>query len=157
MTRYSFLTTWLLDAPREEVFAVIHDAERYPQWWRGVESVVELSPGDDDGVGSLARYTWKSALPYRLTFDMRVTRVERPHLMAGRASGELDGEGVWRLYEGPGGTAVVYSWAVGTTRPWMNAVAPLLRPAFAWNHDVVMRRGAAGLARRLNARLLAPT
>jgi hypothetical protein len=36
----------------------------------------------------------------------------------------------------------------------MNRLAPLARPLFAWNHDVVMRQGAAGLARLLQAQLL---
>jgi hypothetical protein len=36
----------------------------------------------------------------------------------------------------------------------MNALAPLLRPAFVWNHDWVMRQGGEGLARRLGVPLL---
>ncbi len=36
----------------------------------------------------------------------------------------------------------------------MNLVAPLLRPAFVWNHDVLMTEGGQALARRLGARLL---
>ena len=36
----------------------------------------------------------------------------------------------------------------------MNLLAPLARPIFEWNHDVVMRRGAEGLARLLGARLV---
>jgi uncharacterized protein YndB with AHSA1/START domain len=154
MARYEFLTTWVLDAGIDSVWEAIHDVESYPTWWRGVERVVELEPGDEDGVGSLARYTWRSRLPYTLEFDIRVTEVRRPQIMRGWASGELEGEGVWRLYEGDG-TAVVYAWSVGTTRPWMNALAPLLRPAFAWNHDLVMRQGGEGLARLLGAPLLA--
>jgi uncharacterized protein YndB with AHSA1/START domain len=154
VARYRFLTTWCLDAPIERVFEAIHDTESWPNWWRGVEDVVELEPGDGDGVGSLARYTWKSRLPYRLEFDMRVTRVKRPYEMEGEAVGELTGTGRWRLFEGPA-TAVLYEWDVQTTRPWMNLLAPLARPVFAWNHDWVMRHGADGLARLLGARLLA--
>jgi hypothetical protein len=44
---------------------------------------------------------------------------------------------------------------VATTAPWMNAVAPVARPVFEWNHHAIMRWGAEGLARRLGARLLA--
>jgi hypothetical protein len=36
----------------------------------------------------------------------------------------------------------------------MNALAPLARPVFVHNHDVIMRRGAEGLARLLDARLI---
>ncbi len=154
MADYRFLTTWVLDARREPVFEAIHDSERWPTWWKGVEGAVELEPGDDDGVGSLARYTWKSKLPYRLEFEMRTTRVERPRLLEGRAVGELEGEGRWRFVEQDGITVVLYEWNVATTEAWMRVLAPLLRPLFAWNHDVVMRQGGEGLARLLGAKLL---
>ena len=154
MADYSFITTWLVRAPREEVFQVIWDAERWPEWWRGVQSVVKLEEGDEEGVGSLGRYTWRSRLPYRVEFNTRTVAVERPWYIEGHASGELDGIGRWRLFEEDGICAVVYDWEVSTTRPWMNLVAPLARPVFAWNHDVIMGWGAEGLSRRLGARLL---
>jgi len=153
VAEYTFLTTWCLDAPLDAVWDAIYDSERWPEWWKGVERVVELEPGGPDGVGSVSRYTWKSRLPYRLEFDMRTTRVERPHLIEGVAEGDLDGSGRWRLFDGSG-TAVTYEWSVKTTEPWMNVLAPIARPVFAWNHDVVMRQGGEGLARRLGVRLL---
>ena len=152
--RYAFLTTWLIQADREAVWDVIDDVLAWPQWWRGVVSVAELEPGDEDGVGSLGRYVWKSRLPYRLEFDMRTTRVERPVYMEGSAAGELAGAGRWRLFEEDAATAVLYDWEVETTSRWMNALAPVAKPLFAWNHDVVMRQGGEGLARLLDARLL---
>jgi uncharacterized protein YndB with AHSA1/START domain len=155
MADYSFLTTWVLDAPIDRVWDALYDSEHWPEWWRGVERVRVLEPGDADRVGELSRYTWKSRLPYRLEFDMRTTRVERPHLVEGRAQGELTGDGRWRLFEGAhGSTAVTYEWHVETTERWMNLLAPIARPVFGWNHDWVMKRGGEGLARRLGARLL---
>jgi hypothetical protein len=136
------------------VFQAIWDSEAWPSWWRGVESVVKVEEGDGDGVGSLGRYVWKSRLPYRLEFEMRTTRVERPALMEGQADGELAGIGRWRMFEQDGVTAVVYEWDVRTTAPWMNLLAPIARPFFAWNHDVVMGWGAEGLSRKLGAPLL---
>ncbi|MDX6678012.1 MAG: hypothetical protein QOE31_2064 [Solirubrobacteraceae bacterium] len=157
MAAYSFLTTWCVAAPLERVWEVLSDAERYPEWWKGVRKVTVLEPGGDGGrgVGTLYRMQWRSKLPYSLEFDSRVTRLEPPHLLMGQASGELEGVGVWRLYEGAAGTAAIYSWDVSTTRAWMNAVGPLARPVFAWNHDYVMRQGAHGLAERLGAKLVA--
>jgi hypothetical protein len=136
------------------VWEAIHDAERWPGWWRGVERVVELEPGGEDGVGQRARHTWKSKLPYEITFEVRTTGCERPHLLEGEASGELAGTGRWRMYEGDGTTAVLYEWDVRTTQPWMNLLAPIARPIFAWNHDWVMGNGGEGLARLLGVRLL---
>jgi hypothetical protein len=156
MADYSFLTTWCVAAPIERVWEVLSTAEQYPEWWKGVRSVTVLEPGADDrhGLGTLYRLQWRSKLPYSLEFDSRVTRVEEPHLLEGQASGELEGKGVWRLFSSAAGTAVLYNWDVSTTRAWMNRLAPLARPVFAWNHDYVMRQGAFGLAERLGVELI---
>lgn len=153
--QYRFLTTWLLDGPRDPIWDVLRDASAWPEWWRGVVSVDELDPGDAEGRGSRHMIEWRSKLPYPLTFEFTTDTVERPALMEGRADGELAGTGRWRLFEQDGVTAVLYEWNVQTTRPWMNLLAPVGRPVFRWNHDTVMRWGGEGLARRVNARLLA--
>jgi uncharacterized protein YndB with AHSA1/START domain len=155
---YRFLTTWLLACERERVWEAIYDSEEWPRWWRGVERVVEVTPGDENGVGQLGRYTWRSKLPYELTFDMLTTRVERPRLLEGEASGQLAGTGRWRLFEqegAPAVTAVTYEWNVATTKRWMNLLSPIARPAFEWNHDWVMGHGAEGIAKLLGCELLA--
>jgi hypothetical protein len=58
---------------------------------------MELERGDARGVGCLLRYTWKSLLPYRLTFDMRITRVKPLAAIEAVASGELEGTGRWLI------------------------------------------------------------
>jgi hypothetical protein len=155
VAEYRFLTTWLLEADRERVWDAVYDSERWPQWWKGVLEAEKLEEGDEHGVGQYGRYVWRSKLPYRLEFFVRTTRVEKPHLLEGDASGELAGIGRWRLFEQGGVTAVLYEWNVRTTRPWMNLLAPLARPIFAVNHDYVMRNGGEGIARLLGAPLLA--
>jgi uncharacterized protein YndB with AHSA1/START domain len=155
MAEYRFLTTWLVEAERERVWDAIYESERWPEWWRGVVETEHLAEGDESGVGQVGRYVWKSKLPYKLEFTLRTTRVERPRLLEGAASGELAGTGRWRFFEQNGITAVIYEWDVHTTRAWMNVLAPIGRPLFAVNHDYVMRNGGEGIAKRLGARLLA--
>jgi uncharacterized protein YndB with AHSA1/START domain len=152
---YRFLTTWLLEAEREPVYELIWDSARWPEWWPGVTAAVEIAPGGPDGVGRRGRYEWRSRIPYPVRFEVVATAVERPRLLSGDASGGLEGTGTWRFLEEDGVTAVLYEWNVRTTKPWMNAVAPLAGPIFRWNHDQVMRWGGEGLARRLGCRLLA--
>jgi Polyketide cyclase / dehydrase and lipid transport len=152
---YSFLTTWLLETSREAAWEVLEDVERWPEWWRGVVRVARLDPGKELGEGCCYRVAWRSRIPYELEFDFTVQRVEEPRLMAGEAIGELTGWGRWQLFEQDGVTAVLYEWNVRTTRAWMNAIAPMARPIFAYNHDVVMRWGGEGLARRLGVELVA--
>lgn len=155
MASYRFTTAWLLDAPREDVWEAIWESDRWPQWWRGVVEAVETDPGTPCGVGRRGRYTWRSRIPYPVRFEIVVTEMERPHVLAGEATGELEGTGRWRFFADDDVTAVIYEWNVATTKRWMNALAPFAAPAFRWNHDQIMRWGGEGLARHLGCRLLA--
>lgn len=154
MPSYKFLTVWKLDAPIEKVYEAIHDAGAWPAWWDNIESVEEITPGGDSGIGRTERFTFRTELPYKLRFDLRVTRNERPWLLEGQATGELEGLGRWTLIRQEGGTIVNYLWSVRTTRWWMNLLAPIARPFFARNHDAVMSNGGKSLARHLKAQLL---
>jgi hypothetical protein len=82
---------------------------------------------------------------------METTRVERCHLIEGRATGELEGRGCWRLACTGEATEVTYDWQVAATKPWMKLLGPVARPLFVWNHDVVMEWGREGLLRRVGA------
>ena len=149
MARYRFLSTWAIDAPIEDVWTAIYETERWPEWWRGVQRVTELEPD--------RRYliAWRSRIPYELEFEFTVRHTDAPCEMIGDAAGELAGSGHWRLFDCKGVTAVTYDWNVSTTKAWMNALAPVARPVFEYNHNVVMRWGGEGLARRLDCNLLA--
>ena len=150
MSEYEFITVWNLDASVEPVWNEIKQSETWSEWWKGVIRVQELTPGDGDGLGSIRRSTWKSALPYTLEFDSEIVRIEHHKLIEARAFGELEGTGLWQFFdEGNDKTRVQYDWRVKTTKPWMNFMAPLARPFFKWNHDVIMRWGEEGLKRRL--------
>jgi uncharacterized protein YndB with AHSA1/START domain len=146
---FHLVTDWHLDAPIAEVWRELNQPEHWPEWWRAVKRVVDVAPGDAAGIGAVRRFTWTSALPYELTFDMTVTRVEPNCILEGRARGELDGVGLWTLAAEGTGTHVRYDWRIEVTKPWQRAVAPILRPAFTWNHNVVMAWGFEGLCKRL--------
>ncbi|HXN33006.1 MAG TPA: SRPBCC family protein [Polyangiaceae bacterium] len=152
MAAYDFLSQWFIDAPIGRVFAAIEDAPSWPSWWKAVTRLDVLDHGGPDGIGSVTRCEWRSALGYKLTFDARVTRSAPPRLIEVIATGELVGLGRWTLLPESAGTLVEYRWRVATTKRWMNALAPVLRPAFHYNHAIVMRWGGEGLGRLLGAR-----
>jgi hypothetical protein len=154
MKAYEFVTIWRVAAPIERVWNEIYHSNDWPTWWKGVESVVESRKGYESGVGSIHRYTWKSKLPYRLSFDVETSRIEPPLLLEGIATGELQGRGLWQLSTDGSETIVRYDWKVETTRQWMNLLAPFARPLFKWNHNVVMSWGAKGLSQRLGTRVV---
>jgi hypothetical protein len=80
MAGYEFLTTWLLDAPREDVWDAIWESEEWPSWWRGVVEATEIDPGTPCGVGRRGRYLWRSRIPYPIRFEIVSTVVEPPEL-----------------------------------------------------------------------------
>ena len=152
--QYALTTDWLLDAPIEAIYGALMIPEAWPRWWRYVEAVVLLQPGNADGIGAVRRYTWSSRLPYRLSFEMETTALAKPYRIEGVAWGDLAGTGRWDLAVEDGHARVRYTWRVTTGKRWMSALAPLLAPVFAWNHDQVMAEGGRGLARHLGVTLV---
>jgi uncharacterized protein YndB with AHSA1/START domain len=150
MPAYAFVTHWLFAAPVERVWHLITHPLDWPQWWPGVETVVCVRPGqDDDGFASIYRSTWKSRLPYRLTFESESIRVERFKLYEIRAFGQLTGHGLWTFKSFEGKTHVRYDWSVDANERWMRLLAPVAKPLFRWNHDAIMRWGQRGLVEQL--------
>lgn len=149
MADYELVTRWVLEAPVTRVWEVLRAVEEWPLWWRGVVEARLVSPGDALGVGALHRYTWRSRLPYDLSFEMRTTRVVPMEQIAGEASGELVGHGLWTFQADGDRTRLRYDWRVDVSKPWMRWFAPLLRPIFVWNHDVIMAWGQQGLTERV--------
>lgn len=70
MADYQFSTVWRVEASIQEVWDVFSHPDQWPEWWESLERIVEIKKGDIQGIGALHRYTWKGALPYRLTFDI---------------------------------------------------------------------------------------
>ena len=149
MAAYEFVTHWEFTAAVDRVWDEIYHSERWPQWWKAVEAVELIKPGDESGVGAVRKYTWRGILPYRLRFEMTTTRVEQCVLLEGTATGELIGFGSWHFSSLASKTQVRYDWKVETSKRWMRLLRPVARPLFEWNHDVVMRWGYEGLKRRV--------
>ena len=151
MASFRFVTVWRLEAPIEQVYAVIDAIEAWPEWWPHVRAVERLEVGDVDGVGARFRMTFVGRLPYQLRFDMRVARREPLTSLVGHATGELEGVGEWSLHQEGTTTVARYVWAIRTTRAWMNLLAPLplVDAIFRLNHHSVMRGGLRGIGARL--------
>jgi len=151
MTKFSFTTVWKIEAPLAPVWEALLRFEDWPSWWKGVEEVQVLARGDANRVGFSSRQIWKSKLPYKLKFEGSITRVEPMSRIELVSSGELAGSGLMRFANDGSLTTFQYDWDVDTTKEWMNIVAPIAKPFFAWNHDVIMDWGAEGLARKIGA------
>jgi Polyketide cyclase / dehydrase and lipid transport len=150
-TDFHLTTDWHFNAPREAVWQALIGTDEWPSWWRAVKKVERIADGDENGVGAVHRMTWKTALPYTLTFDMRTTRIEPMMHIEGQAEGELSGTGRWGIWPDGRSTRVRYEWFVAVAHPRLALFAPLLRPVFVWNHYVVMGWGFKGLVQKFAA------
>ena len=156
MADYAFLTTWLLESPREPVFEAIYDQASWPQLVaRGGGGRGAAAGRRTSGVGTVSRMVWKSLLPYRVEFEVTTTRVERPHLLEGRRGRRADrGRPLAPLRAGRRHRRPLRVER-GDDQGLDEPLAPLARPVFEWNHDWVMARGGEGIAHLLGCRLLA--
>lgn len=159
--RFVLISRWQLGCTAclsvEAVWRLITAIREWPQWWVNVAAVqAESEDGATPRVGDSANVTWRTRLGYGVRLNVVTTGVLPPFELEGAASGDLQGKGLWLLEPQPRHNAVTvtYRWDVHLNRRWMQVLAPLLRPAFAWNHFDIMRAGARGMARRLNCELL---
>jgi hypothetical protein len=155
MAHYMFETEWVLTAPIDDVFELISHPEGYAGWWPHVKESRLIASGDANGVGSSAGYTIKSPWGYEMQFELRAIEVDRPNRVHTLVRGDLIGTGTHYLETRPEGTLVRLHWYVSTTKRWMNVVAPIARPAFAFAHKYVMYEGCNAMAEKLGSRLLA--
>lgn len=154
MRPFLLKSCWHLDTSADAAWQLLADLESWPRWWRYVRQVDVVHRAAQRPLGDVADIRWGSALGYGLTLRVTTTAAERPRRLEGRADGDLRGSGCWTLTDDPaGGVEVAYRWRVRLRRRWMQRLAFALRPAFEWNHFVVMRAGGAGMARALGCRM----
>jgi hypothetical protein len=151
---YHLLTTWRIEAPLEAVYAAIQDSLHWPDWWPGVQQVVQVRAGDAGGLNNVRRYVWKGTLPYRIVFEVCTTHLEHLVAIEGTTEGDLEGIGRWQFARQGAVTIVHFDWHVRSTRWWMNLITPFAHSLFIRNHTHLMTRGGEGLARLLRSPLV---
>ncbi|TPJ80165.1 SRPBCC family protein [Mesorhizobium sp. B2-6-2] len=150
---FRFDESWdIPEGTPQEVWDVLSDAQLLPLWWG--DAYKEVEPLDKKGkgvVGARARARARGALPYELNFIIEAAELEPGRLVVVKTFGDFDG--LWRAELSPSGrgTHVDLIWQVTVERPILKLLAPILRPAFAWNHRWTTPRGEAGLRRYLAA------
>jgi len=143
---HDFLTRWELEATAEEVYDIIADAARLPEWWPAVcLDTRVLEPGDERGVGRVVALHAKGYLPYTLRWRFRVVDAQRPVRMALEAIGDFAGLGLWTFE--PAGKAVVvrFHWSLRAEKALLRSFSFLLKPIFKANHRWAMSAGYTSL------------
>lgn len=143
---FRFASSHHLAAPRDAVFEVLRDAERWPEWWPQIRSV---TPYDDTHGSAEIR----SVLPLTLHVELATELVDAESgVLRARLSGDLVG---WSQFavraDGVDRTILDYTQEVDLGMPGLLgrlACSAPARPVLLANHATMMRAGMRGLTRR---------
>lgn len=147
---FRFASSHDVAAPRDAVFAVLQDAERWPQWWPQIRSV---TPYDD----THGRAEIRSVLPLTLRIELATELVDpESGVLRATLAGDLVGWSQFALHaNGPERTILDYTQEVRLGVQGLAgrlAATPLARPVLIANHAAMMRSGMRGLARAASYR-----
>ena len=136
-----------------QVYDVLANGELLPLWWKGVYlSAKRLTPGEGPPkVGDRLQARARGFLPYELNFILEAVALEPSRRVVVKSIGDFDGLWSATLSQRQDGAHVDIVWEVTVLRPILRVLAPLLRPAFAWNHRWTTPRGQKGLREYLAA------
>jgi carbon monoxide dehydrogenase subunit G len=142
---FRFASSHRLAAPRDAVFDILADAERWPEWWPQVRTIIRY----DDTHG---RAEIRSALPLTLRVELTSERSDRESgVLRAVLGGDLVGWAQFELHsDGPTRTRLDYAQEVDLHvlgRLGRAASYPFARPLLVANHALMMRSGMRGLAR----------
>jgi hypothetical protein len=155
---YHFVSNWRVLGGIEEVYALISDATGLRRWWPAAfTDVLQIQPGDDQGVDRVVRFESKSWLPFSLLWHANTVEAEPPHRFRFEAWGDLAGAGEWRLHQDGAWTDLTFDWEVTAKKPALRYLGPLLRPLFIANQEWLMAKGEASLRLELAKRAASNT
>ena len=150
---YHFVTHWRVRATREEVFAILGDAEDLAVWWPSVYlGVTEVHKGNKEGLGKVVRLYTKGWLPYTLHWAFSIVRSDFPTSFALAATGDFVGRGLWTFEQDGDYVNITYDWKISAEKPLLKYFSFIMKPLFAANHRWAMRQGEESLKLELERR-----
>jgi hypothetical protein len=141
--KYHFEDHWEVPFPIDDVWDVLSRPREFPLWWRGVYlSVQALDNSAEPRVGARVSAVARGWLPYKLRFTIETTILEKPRLIAFKASGDFrTDDSRWILRPIGSKTQVVLDWNPIVEKGIVRLLSPMLKPVFRWNHNWTMVRG----------------
>jgi hypothetical protein len=151
MGTFESVRTFTLRAPATRV----HEAVTRPETWLAGNSLLrELRlvrrASGPDGLGARYRAVLGVSPGYAIVWELETVRSTPGRLVEWRASGDIEGVGLWELREEGELTRVVNTWRVRPTQAWMGLISPLTRGLVAREYDHVMHAGVRALAAHLD-------
>ena len=139
LNSYRFRSGWEVDAPPADVYRVLEAVDQYPEWWLEVRATQRLA---DDRY----RFRIRSLLPYDLAFvGTQWERDPRAGVLSIRMEGDLEGCSRWTISPKGSLTTVTFDEEVEVRKSLLRRLAVIARPAYKWNHAVMMQHCRSGL------------
>lgn len=124
-------TSIQVQASIEDVWALLADLPRQPEWMRDALEVRVEGDGEI-GVGTTMQVPTQ-ILFLRTTDRMEITRFDPPRVWTVRHTGLVTGEGEFRLHERDGGTLVEWHETLAAPLGWLGRLGmTLFRPVLRW-------------------------
>jgi hypothetical protein len=152
---FVFDRTFTFPATGDELWSVVSDIRRFPEWWGWLRTFEVDSPASSQGhvpegqltegqltEGTVAECVIRPPLPYAVRVVITVTRVVPGRVVEASVSGDLEGPARLEV-EGP--TARL-AWELDVRRPLLRRAARLARPALVWGHEWVIANGVEAMS-----------
>lgn len=152
--RFSFVDRWRLEGPVEEAAQLLFNFDQVTDWWTVFHDVRTLSSGNAQGVGRLVHYRLKGFLPYELSLQVQVERVQYPACFEVKMDGDLCGRGTGRLRPTPDGAELELTLDIVVRRTLLRLASLVMRPLMALQHRWAVRQGELGLNQQMRRRRL---
>jgi hypothetical protein len=134
---FRFDRRWVFEVPPDELWRVLSRTDQFPTWWKWLRRF------DSDGLveGGESRCVIRGALPYSLSFAVRVVELQPPSLVRADVSGDLAGPARLEIEPHPDGSTARLVWEVDLRSPILRPMVRVARPLMEWGHDWVVDTG----------------
>ena len=127
------------DAAPHELWDAMVSVEHFQRWWPWLRRF------EATGVrrGDVWTATVQPPLPYRVSFDLLLTEVEAPHVVAVDVTGDVEGAARLEVRSNgsEGGSELHFTSELTPTSQLLRAVARLAPPVARYGHEWVLETG----------------
>lgn len=151
-THYRFASVFTVTVPAARLWDALVVPETWLKAYPDVEDWKVTDHGDQDHLGQRFRVIHRASAFHKLRYDVEVVTSRAPDRLGWRIVGDIVGAATWELEELDDVTDVRMTWEVGTTKWWMNLLAPLFRRLFVAQYKRSMGDAVAALAEAVGGR-----
>jgi uncharacterized protein YndB with AHSA1/START domain len=125
------------DAAPDQLWAAMTSTDRFRSWWPWLRRF------DASGVsrGDVWTATVQPPLPYRVSFDLLLTEVRAPHVVAVDITGDIEGSARLEVQPNATGSVLHFTSDLTPTSSLLRIVARLAPPLARYGHEWVLKTG----------------